>query len=190
MTVEERLKKLETGLARARRCNRLLLTGVTLLLALAAAAATSQVGNGEKVIEANRFNLLDENGESRACFSVLKDGPGLRLYDENGEPLVILSISKEGPGLSLYDENGEFRAGLAVSKDGPVLGLCDENEKDRFRLGVSKDGPALQLYDDNGKGRASLGVSQITTPDGKVTTYPESSLLLFDPNSRLLWEAP
>jgi len=36
----------------------------------------------------------------------------------------------------------------------------------------------------------ALGISQTTTADGKVITYPESSLLLFKGDGTLLWEAP
>jgi hypothetical protein len=81
------------------------------------------------------------------------------------------------------------RAGLIVLKDGPGLNLLDENGKPRAGLGVSKDGPTLILIDENGKGRATVGVTQTTTPDGRTTTYPESSLLLFGSDGKIIWQA-
>jgi hypothetical protein len=95
-----------------------------------------------------------------------------------------------GPSLSLVDENGESRAFLSVLKDGPALSLVDENGESRAFLSVLKDGPALGLADKNGKTRATLGISKTTTPDGKVISYPESSLLLWDPNEKVIWMAP
>ncbi len=71
-----------------------------------------------------------------------------------------------------------------------MLGLRDENGKARVGLGVGKYGPGLALFDENGKPRAALGANQTTTPDGKLITYPESSLLLFKPDGKVLWQAP
>ena len=233
MTIEERVEKVEIGLARAKRRNRLLLAGMMLSFVLLTVAMTAGVASREDVVNAKQFNLLDDNGKTRAVLKV-KDGPGLALYDANGKPRVILavdedgpklnlfdenektraalgvgkdwvqlklydengkfrialSVNKEGPGLDLIHENGKCRASLSVLKDGPALDLLDENGKPRASLDVDKNGPGLNLFDKNDKGRAVLGISQTTTPDGKVITYPESSLLLFDPNGNVIWMAP
>jgi hypothetical protein len=79
---------------------------------------------------------------------------------------------------------------VTVSKDGPVVALLDENDNERTVLVVLKEGPALMLLDENGKTRALLGTGQIMTPDGKVVSYPESSLILFGPDGKVLWSAP
>jgi len=161
MTIEERLEKIEKKVKR----NNLILLAVVLLAVL---AMTVGANSHKKVIEASAFNLIDENGKIRARLCMLKEGPVLRLYDEYENPRAAMGVAKEGPVLSLADEKGEVRAGLNASKRGPALGL----------------------YDENGKIRAILGRNKVTTPDGKVISYPESSLLMFDPNERVIWVAP
>jgi hypothetical protein len=175
--------------------------------------AYSQAGGDvAKVIRAKSFEVVDNQGRNRATLTMTKAGPGLVLFDENGKARAGLVVSKEGPFLGLYDEkgagrallivdedgsglrmsdeNGETRAALAVLKVGPGLILGDEKGISRTLLNVTKDGPSLQLLDEKGTDRATLGVSQTGTPDGKSTTYPESSLLLFGPDSKVIWSAP
>jgi hypothetical protein len=190
MTTEERLEKLEIGLVRAKRHNRLLLTVVIMVFGLLAIAATSDMSSREKIIEANRFNLLDENGKTRAFLATNKDGTLLAMVGSDGKRRVCLAVANDEPGLALYDADGKLRASLTLLKDGPTLALSDDNGKPRDVLATNKDGPMLTLLDGNGKNRACLGINKTTTPDGKVITYPESSLLLFDPNGKVIWEAP
>jgi len=200
MTIEERVEKVEMELARAKRRNRLLLAVVLLALVLLAVGATTPgigtlttsgaIGGRENVVEANRFILVDVNNKTRATLSVGEDGPWLDLRDENGIPRIRLTVSKEGPGLVLRDENGQPRAFLAALKDGSALDLSDKNGKTRAFLAADKDGPNLTLLDENGKGRAIFGIIKTTTPDGKVISYPESSILLFNPDGKVLWQAP
>lgn len=75
-------------------------------------------------------------------------------------------------------------------KGGPVLDLYDENGKARVGLFMGKDGPALELCDAAEMGRATLGAARGKTPDGKTITYPESSLLLYRPDGKVIWSAP
>jgi hypothetical protein len=69
------------------------------------------------------------------------------------------------------------------------LGLHDEKGKSRAWLGVSKDGTRLSLQDENGMARFVAGKTAIGTPDGKVIEYPESSLILFGPDGKVIWSA-
>lgn len=58
------------------------------------------------------------------------------------------------------------------------------------RLGVIKDEPNIDLMDAKENVRAELGVGGTLTKNGERTTYPESSLRLFDPKGNLIWMAP
>ena len=136
------------------------------------------------------LSLYDEKGKPRVGLFADKNGPCLRLYDKDGKSRVGLTALKDGPALVLVDENGKFRVGLIVNKDGPSLMLLDENAKARAWLTAFKDGPSLILSDKNGKGRAALGVDSCKAADGKTINYPESSLLLFNPDGTLRWSAP
>jgi len=135
------------------------------------------------------LSLYDEKGPSRAALTVGKDGPSLTLDDENGEIRAALIASKDGPGLTLYDEKGYYRAGLDLSKDGSTLLLLDENRNPRAALCVSKDGPWLSLNDEKGNARFAAGKTELESPDGKTIEYPESSLILFGPDGKVIWSA-
>jgi len=118
MTTEERLETLERELARAKRGNRrMVLAGAGLLLGLfallVAGRSITGVAQGQekaadkKVIRANEFVLLDEQGRERGRLAVLKDGPWLSLYDEKGIPRIMLTMTNDGPRLFLSGENGK-----------------------------------------------------------------------------------
>ncbi|MFA6470992.1 MAG: hypothetical protein WCU00_03040 [Candidatus Latescibacterota bacterium] len=178
MTTEERVKSLESELAMIKRLTRRLIIGSAFVLGMftmflafqsMTGVANSQTGiDNEKVIQAKSFEVVDDKGRIRARLTVKELGGVLGLYDENGKPRAALSVIKDGPGLLLYDERGEGRASLTIIRRGPELIFRDEK----------------------GKIRTTIGVSQTETPDGKVTTYPESSLLLFDPEGNSIWSAP
>ncbi|NIA08179.1 MAG: hypothetical protein GWP14_11195 [Actinobacteria bacterium] len=167
--------------------------------------------NDKTVIRANAFILLDEQGRERGALSMYSFGPALTLLDEKNKTRAVLSVGKEGPNLSLADEKGKPRVflamdekgmglgmfaeqgnslTLAVIKDGPGLNLVDENGGIRVALCLDKDRPMLDLRDENGKSRAVLGSGRTTAPDGKIISYPESSLLLFGPEGKIIWQAP
>ena len=89
----------------------------------------------------------------------------------------------------LEDENGKRRAELGVFEDGPRLTMYDKNGKPRAGPGVLKDGPSLVLGDENGKIRFVAGKTATKKPDGKTTEYPESSLILYGPDGKVIWSA-
>ena len=136
------------------------------------------------------LSLRDQRGTNRVLLSSW-GGPSLDLYDQNGNARATLGVSKDGTSLDLLDENGKGCAALQVLKLGPGLGLSDENGTNRVFLSAhQKFGPALDLSDENGKTRATLGVTATETPDGKTINYPESTLTLFGPDSKVLRQLP
>jgi len=134
--------------------------------------------------------LTDATGKTRASLGLGKDGPGLELYDAAGKTGAELAMSAKGPILGLFDAAGNQRAGLGVPAHGPMLVLYDAAGIQRAGLGVPAHGPMLELYDAAGKPRAVLGKGQATTPDGKMMTYPESSLRLSGPDGNIRWQTP
>jgi hypothetical protein len=197
MTNDERIENLEKGLASARRFNRWLLAAVGLALGVwvlagtfgPTMAAAPGGGGAFKEIRANRFIVEDENGKNRIVLAASKEGPMLVMFDDNGNNRVTLLVMGDGPKLVFKDEKGNQRAGLSVTKDGPALVIVDENGKFRAWLNATKDGPGLGLSDANGNLRATVGVTQATSPDGRTTTYPESSLLLYGTDGKVIWQA-
>jgi len=219
MSIEERLEDMEREVGRQKRRSRWLLGAILVLAGGLVAAgvfktmiipAQAQTAGTAKFIRARSILVEDENGKLRASLTVDKDGPALRLWNEKGEggavlivgkdgpwltfydeksPRVLLMVDKGGPWLGLFDENGKTRAWLAVDKDGPALRLRDENDKLRAWLAVDKDGPWLTLGDENGKSRFVAGKTKTVSPDGKTIEYPESSLILYGPDGKVIWSA-
>ena len=134
--------------------------------------------------------LIDENGQIRASLDAAKDRPSLSLSDGKGKTRVSLATTEEMPSLSLSDAKGNIRALMYSGEHGPRLNLFDANDESRVILATTEDGPNLSLRDEEGKARAVLGIYKTETPDGKIISYPESSVLLFGPDSKLRWTAP
>ena len=105
---------------------------VALLLAAAVGRVLpmAEAADGD-VVRAQRFEVVDAAGKTRAVLGVLADG---------------------SPGLWMYDAAEKTRAVLAVKTDGlTVLALLDAAGKERAVLGVHPDGsPALSLRDARG----------------------------------------
>jgi hypothetical protein len=200
MTIEERLENMERELARLKRRNRWLL-GAILLVAgglivpgmfeTTAIRARAQAGGTAKEIRAKKFILEDEKGKVRTILAMSPIGPILGMYDENGKTRATLGMGKDGSALFLGDEKGKHRAELGMAKDGACLVLRDENDKIRIGLGTAKNGLSLglALADENDKLRFMAGKIEIVTQDGKTIVCPESSLVLFGPDGKVIWSA-
>ena len=132
---------------------------------------------------------------TRAGVVVLPDGsPSLVLSDAAGKRAASLSMRSDGtPGLALSDAAGKPRANLYLLPDGsPDLALYDAAGKTRAIMSLTKDNaPYLGLGDKNGILRAILGAARLTAAKTEeVTIRPESSLVLFDKDGKVIWEAP
>jgi hypothetical protein len=113
-------------------------------------------------------------GEGKAGLAVLpKLGPTLHLGSgEQSKGSVILNLSPDGQAnLQFFDKSkAARRAMLTISADGA---------------------PSLELFDASGNTRAVLGNSELEAPKtGTVEKRPESSLVLFDKDGKVIWQAP
>ncbi len=200
MTTEERFEKLELELAAAKRLIRQLMAGAgsVLLVCIVCMVARSMTGvahsqeevNATEVIRSKKFEVVDDQGKTRAFLGITDVGSILIMKDETGKPLAWLSVTEDDSRLVVEQKTSKRRASLVASEYNTSLDMYDKTGKGRAWLTVSEDGPVLSIGDKTGKGRASLGVSTVTTSDGKSITYPESTILLFGPNGRVLWQAP
>jgi len=141
-----------------------------------------------------RLSMSDEKGESRALFGLSTgDTPFLYMSDDKGEARMTLVVLPDGKSkLDMKDEKGHSRMTLMVLPDGtPILSMKDEKGNHRMTLVVLPDGtPRLDIKDEKGESRALLGGSDTESPDGTITKYPESTLILFGPDGKALWKAP
>ncbi len=160
MTIEEMSARLE----KVERQNRWMRAGGIAALVLAAAgAAMGQAVPAPKVIQAERFEVVDSKGKSRVSIGAAEDGSsGLEISDNKGKPRVAVGAFTNGcVGLILYDGDGKRRTEISVLQDGsPVLRLCDKEEKDRAALAVHPDGcPGFGLLDKEEQSRMGFALA-------------------------------
>ena len=100
-TLARRLDKVERenrGLKKA---------GVAILAGIAALVLMGHVFT-DRVVEAERFVLIDSSGDTRAVLAVAKGGSGLYLYDGTGKIRAgLVGGVADETGLSLYDKTGK-----------------------------------------------------------------------------------
>lgn len=216
MSTEARLERLEMELAASKRRYRRL--GI-LVLGLAAAGVAlawtegeALSGSAQEVVRAQSFVLEAEDGSVRGLFTLTDSGSRIALGDPDGAVRTQLATTDNGPQLifsdatgqmlaalgqigqqstlRMYDFAGELRLGLSVAEE--ILGMSahDASGQTRLQLAVTEGGPALDLLDASGQMRTVLGVGSSTTPEGRTTNYPESSIRLVGPDGELIWSAP
>jgi hypothetical protein len=118
-----------------------------------------------------------------------------------GTSATVKAIGGHGPLISGFEATGDKDGGLipdvrvALYGSGiarPGLYLMNGPTSIRAKLQLNDDGsPRLELLDANNRARAVLGRTLLETiRTGESVDYPESSLVLFDKDGKLLWRAP
>ena len=140
------------------------------------------------------LKLRDAEGTLRAGLEASADGKtNLVLYDVEERGRVGLFVLGDGlGGLSLYDAEGKNRVALGVESDGgPYLSFFDAGGKRRIGLNTTSDLPRVALNDADGVLRAVLGSTSLETiQTGAVTKRAPSSLVLFDKEGKVIFQAP
>jgi hypothetical protein len=155
-------------------------------------------------VRARRIVVVDVQGKERAELKTAQglgaglsagvEGSALILGDAQGVPRVELQAFRNGSlGLLLRDAQLRQRVDLGTGVDGSArLVLVDAQQKTRPELDVRPDGSSsLRLLDARWKEGLSLGVTELETIRGGVRERrPESCIVLFDKDGRVLWTAP
>ena len=86
------------------------------------------------LVATDRFQLFDEQGNSRMQMRVYSGVPVVQLIDENGVPRLSLGLRHDdSPFISLSDGRGQTRASLQVgADDSPAMKLFNENGEPSF----------------------------------------------------------
>ncbi len=137
--------------------------------------------------------LRDPAGQVRATLGIDGQGVALALTDRKGISRVGIDVPEaDAPRLVLQDEAGMARASLATDKTGAAtLRLLDPTGRPRAGLTSPGLGPTLTLYDPDGAPRALLGPVELRDPRrATVVRRPASSVILFDQDGKVLWQAP
>src|SRR5882724_705378 len=164
--------------------------------------------------------LADRKQRNRVTLGVKPDGsPSLTLADKEGRTGALVDVVDEGSRLGLFYD-GLVRAGIGFGPGGSQLNLYGDDGKDHATLSLAPGGatglifhdqdgaPRLELFDAGGGRRANLGLSAEGLPalqledkgqpravlgagsEGKRKASTPSSLLLFDKDGSVIFQAP
>lgn len=93
----------------------------------------------------------------------------------------------------LVSKDGKVKAALSISPDtgDPFLIINGKDEKYRLMLNLDRDSPQIILRDDKAQTRLVIGTTEITNRlKGTIERRPESSLVMFNKDGKLIWSAP
>jgi hypothetical protein len=210
MTVEERINRLESEILRARLRARFFTAVAAIGIVLAYLSSNSSAqAQAPRELRASAFILEDAQGRVRARLEAVKGtNPVLNLYDEqnvlratfgiaDGRPSIFLvganrtgaismAVMENGPTMVVGSPGGSTMLGPRSDGPGPLMQMLDNNGIVRVAVGLGQDGAGLSFADARGQGRVALGATRTSSADGRTTLYPESSLLLFGPDGRIV----
>jgi hypothetical protein len=155
----------------------------------------------QKEVRAQKFVLVDKDGNTRADLGTTVDQVGLTLIGKGGVPHAVFTLGGDGtPSLILANNIGLPRASLTISPSGePNIILTGNKGQGSADLYISDDGmPSLAFFDTDGKARVLLetsthgdsilafndktGNSQTVLKTYSKDTDEASSLAFFDKN--------
>jgi hypothetical protein len=161
-------------------------------------AVLAQVGPDGPVVQ-----VLGHGDKACASIGITTDGAVLELLNGKGEMCALLRRSSDGGAyLAVASEKDKATAVLGAREGDSGLNLADEKGNLRVTPGAGMGTPCLQIVDENGTLRAAMGKTDperapigardagTPQPRGAAERKEESSLVLFDPNGKVLWEAP
>jgi hypothetical protein len=177
-------------------------TVLALSFGVGALILMGQARTASQEIRAQKFTLVDAQGNSRAVLLSTPKGdvllsfndktkshearlvlgagaeglPFIALRDRDDKLRVMVGLQSGTPRASFYSSDGRERAWVSVEKDGsPIIGLRDHEGKPRSLLTVgSDDTPRLSLADKEGKPRFVIG-----------GTSDQYGMAFFDSNGKL-----
>ena len=192
-TLERRMQRLERD-SRRWKAMTILAMGTLSLMLLIAAGKSGETSVANEV-QAQAFVLVDRQGTPLARLGLLPHGAwGLGFYDQGKKSRLVLSVEGDGTSsISLLGKDGKGSMLLSTNSTGAsALRLVDTHWKTRATLGTWPDGsPFLQLMDREGKDRALLQYAEVTARGtGELMKRPEPSLLFFDQDETVVWQAP
>jgi hypothetical protein len=139
------------------------------------------------VVQAQRFELVDDTGTIRGVFGMEPTGPILKLVDSSGQIRLVLQQTTEGTyAIGINDSDGAPRFGVGTTpREGGFVGLNVRDAKGaiRSRLFASDDGlqTGFQVQDPPGRLRAEMGLN---------SREDRAGLQVRDATGTVLWQAP
>lgn len=163
---------------------------------LAIAQKRSEPG---KIVRAQEFRVLDQNGAIVASLGSFSGKAQLNFYDQESKPKAIFGILNDGsPGFSFFGKDGVSQAELRVGSMGhPFLKLNDVKGKKIALLGAH----GLGLFNKSLRGRFTLSSDGMLTLDlldqdsqnsSNLMLFPSQkpTMVLSDQGGKVIWSAP
>jgi hypothetical protein len=152
------------------------LIGAVTTQGLTARIVSAQTAPPGKIVQAEKFEVVDQTGKVRMQIGVTDQGdPSITLLDDAHRPLIQLAAGQAGAGLLIGNAEQPTLALLGVDDRGaPNLILNNPTGKKHASLGVqATTGEAfLQLFTQEGTPRVSL----IAHADkGEIVTSPAAT---------------
>lgn len=192
-SLQSRIAKLEKQNRRFKQFGVATLAGAALLFVMAQAPA-------RKTIEANEFVVKDAHGNTRIRLGVdpKNNSADLWLQTAKGEEGASLSdsglILQQGGVVRTVLDNGDLSLANTQGQANVKFSAADNAERDVSIEGPNgylfyKPGEALQVSDIDGY-TASVGNTDIRGAAGANAHTNAASVVLTDPDSKVLWKAP
>jgi hypothetical protein len=172
--IVSRLERLE------RQNRRMKQAGLAVLVVASAIVLTGQTRTN-RTIQAEKFELIDSNGKTRAELTTLLGGAYLMLYGPQGTKQreeAQIGISPTGPYVALTDSHAKVRTSLGAGD----LSLVGGDSAD--------SGPYISLLDKQNY-MTVIGSTDLVTPaTGETHKTSAASVVLFGKDKNVLWSAP
>jgi hypothetical protein len=135
-----------------------------------------------EVVQANAFQLLDEDGNPRAALRMIEGNPVLELYSAGGLARARFGLPEGTPNLQFLDSDGNMRIGAVLSKSEAtsLLTLSGPERKLHAAFAAGPDGGSMVLWDSNVNRRVKLYVKEDSMP----------ALEFFDNEGEMFFSAP
>jgi len=156
---------------RSMRRYRVALAAVTVIAVAALAVGSPLVGaaTAPEVVQAKRFEVVDDNGRVGAWLAKTGDLTSLVFFDKTGNPRASLGNNGDTTYLAFYDNTGKIT---------------------RVALSATGNYASLRFNDEAGKMRAVLGNGDFKLATGSTEHREASSLVLLNGQGNVLWKAP
>jgi hypothetical protein len=179
----ERIGKLEA------QNRRLRWSSAAILALLSAVILMGQAAPSRRVIEAQRFELKDSDGNVRGWMGTIGKGSELSLGNVNAQPMMRLIVSTDASDLHFF---GSRKSGMNLGLDSgnPDISMMGAEGNGGARITFGKDGPTLTLED--AKGFSTIvGATQLEKPASSgAHSASAASIVLLDKDKKVIWQSP
>ena len=149
MSTDTRIQSLETQVRTLKR----MLFGVFGLVLVGGLLAATSMQSVPDVIQAKKFQVVNEEGKVVASFYSNMGGSMLSVSNKDGEVVVGLGSDEVNGGgvLGINNKDGKRVAGIHAGKNGGVARVLNNKFTEVAGIRATPDGGVLGLFNNEGK---------------------------------------